>query len=100
MPVSATINEMRAPYISRLSTSRPRKSVPSGVASDPPVAQKGGTLSMYGQAAMPYLAWHCSGVGGTGSSLLCGAISGAKTATTARNARIRNGIDGASSTTR
>ncbi len=100
VPVRATISEIRAPYISRLSTSRPRKSVPSGALRLPPSAQNGGRPSTYGQLSRPNLAWHSALVGGTGEILSCGAIIGASSATSTRTATTSNGRVGNSRTMR
>src|SRR5215831_4949846 len=72
MATSETSSEMRLPQITRLSTSRPKRSVPSRCSASPPFIQIGG---------IDFLTMSPS-VG------LCGARYGANTAVTTRAARI------------
>ena len=76
--VNPTTSEMRAPKISRDSTSRPSWSVPSRYSVLPPVSQNGGLKRA---VRMP-------------TSGLCGANWLAKTATTVMTPRIASGMTG------
>src|SRR5438093_2020130 len=80
-PISPTISDTREPWSSRLRMSRPWKSVPSSVVTRPPSIQNGGSNT-------PPPA--------TGSVGSCGAITSARSATSARPPRITTAASGAS----
>ena len=77
--MTPTISDTRAPKISRESTSRPWKSVPSRAVGLAPSAQKGGAKIL------------APGIGSVGSN---GAIALANTATSTNGTRIASGTTG------
>ncbi len=83
VPISPTISDTRAPWISRLRMSRPWKSVPSGVATLPPSIQNGGA-----NISAPF----------TGSVGSYGAMRSARSATRIRPPRMTTAASGASRT--